>query len=38
MEEIVNIQIGHTIMGGHQDFIPFEQRYEWVPEIRYDKK
>ena len=27
-----------AIVGDHQDFIPFEQRYEWLPEIRYDKR
>lgn len=26
------------ITEGSQDFIPFEQRYMWLPEIRYDKK
>ena len=24
------------ICGDSQDFIPFERRYEWLPEIRYD--
>ena len=26
------------ICGDSQDFIPFEQRYEWLPEIRYDRR
>ena len=27
-----------AIVGNNQDFIPFEQRYQWLPEIRYDGK
>lgn len=26
------------ICGGNQDFIPFEKRYDWLPEITYGKK
>ena len=26
------------ITSGHQEFIPFEKRYEWLPEISYGKK
>lgn len=25
------------ITGGNQEFIPFEKRYEWLPEISYGK-
>ena len=27
-----------AIVWNNQDFIPFEQRYQWLPEIRYDGK
>ena len=26
------------IVGTNGDFIPFEQRYEWLPQITYGKK